>query len=79
MDVCAVVDEHLLHSGGGGIGLVQALQKQLNPTTHQIGTALHFLLYEKFPNNLRIVLIEKRDYYAHWPALIVSQSSPPSP
>ncbi|KAG8732947.1 hypothetical protein FRC11_009824 [Ceratobasidium sp. 423] len=39
-------------SGGGGISLVQALQKQINPATH------------------RIVVIEKRDYYAHWPALI---------
>ncbi|CAE7064550.1 unnamed protein product [Rhizoctonia solani] len=39
-------------SGGGGIPLVQALQKQINPATHQI------------------VVIEKRDYYAHWPALI---------
>lgn len=39
-------------SGGGGIALVQALQKQINPATH------------------RVVVIEKRDYYAHWPALI---------
>ncbi|KAH7311187.1 FAD/NAD(P)-binding domain-containing protein [Rhizoctonia solani] len=39
-------------SGGGGIPLVQTLQKQIDPATH------------------RIVVIEKRDYYAHWPALI---------
>ncbi|CAE6410514.1 unnamed protein product [Rhizoctonia solani] len=37
---------------GGGILLVQTLQKQINPYTH------------------RIVVIEKRDYYADWPALI---------
>ncbi|KAF8666782.1 Pyridine nucleotide-disulfide oxidoreductase [Rhizoctonia solani] len=39
-------------SGGGGVPLVQTLQKQINPDTH------------------RIVVIERRDYYAHWPALI---------
>ncbi|KAG8741142.1 hypothetical protein FRC12_015758 [Ceratobasidium sp. 428] len=39
-------------TGGGGLPLVQTLQKQINPATH------------------RIVVIEKRDYYAHWPALI---------
>ncbi|CAE7176922.1 unnamed protein product, partial [Rhizoctonia solani] len=39
-------------SGGGGVILVKALQKQINPATHQI------------------VVIEKRDYYAHWPALV---------
>ncbi|KAG8703955.1 hypothetical protein FRC11_010320, partial [Ceratobasidium sp. 423] len=38
--------------GGGGVPLVQALRKQINPATHQI------------------VVIEKRDYFAHWPALI---------
>lgn len=32
--------------------MIQALQKQLNPATHQI------------------VVIEQRDYYAHWPSLI---------
>ncbi|CAE6436471.1 unnamed protein product, partial [Rhizoctonia solani] len=42
----------VLPSGGGGIPLVQTLQKQINPATH------------------RIVVIEQRDYYAHWPALI---------
>ncbi|KAG8766947.1 hypothetical protein FRC12_006557 [Ceratobasidium sp. 428] len=39
-------------TGGGGLALVQTLQKQINRATH------------------RIVVIEKRDYYAHWPALI---------
>ncbi|ELU43290.1 pyridine nucleotide-disulfide oxidoreductase domain-containing protein [Rhizoctonia solani AG-1 IA] len=39
---------------GGGVVLVQALQKQINSDTHQL------------------VVIEKRDYHAHWPALIVS-------
>ncbi|QRV76791.1 apoptosis-inducing factor A [Ceratobasidium sp. AG-Ba] len=39
-------------TGGGGLTLVQTLQKQINQETH------------------RIVVIEKRDYYAHWPALI---------
>ncbi|KAF8761412.1 Pyridine nucleotide-disulfide oxidoreductase [Rhizoctonia solani] len=40
------------HYGGGGVVLVQALQKQINSDTHQL------------------VVIEKRDYHAHWPALI---------
>ncbi|KAG8740579.1 hypothetical protein FRC11_000188, partial [Ceratobasidium sp. 423] len=39
-------------SGGGGLVLVQALQKRLNPETHQL------------------VVVEKRDYYAHWPGLV---------
>ncbi|CAE7101786.1 unnamed protein product [Rhizoctonia solani] len=39
-------------SGGGGLVLVKALQKQINPETHQL------------------VVVEKRDYYAHWPALV---------
>ncbi|KAG8736373.1 hypothetical protein FRC10_009398, partial [Ceratobasidium sp. 414] len=42
----------VIGTGGGGLPLVQTLQKQINPATH------------------RIVVIEKRDYYAHWPALI---------
>ncbi|KAG8687176.1 hypothetical protein FRC09_013653, partial [Ceratobasidium sp. 395] len=42
----------IVGTGGGGLPLVQTLQKQINPATH------------------RIVVIEKRDYYAHWPALI---------
>ncbi|KAG8742128.1 hypothetical protein FRC10_001998 [Ceratobasidium sp. 414] len=42
----------IIGSGGGGLPLVKALQKGLNPSTHQI------------------VVIERRDYYAHWPALI---------
>ncbi|CEL58299.1 Apoptosis-inducing factor 2 OS=Taeniopygia guttata GN=AIFM2 PE=2 SV=1 [Rhizoctonia solani AG-1 IB] len=39
-------------SGGGGLILVQTLQKQINPETHQL------------------VVVEKRDYYTHWPALV---------
>ncbi|CAE6389287.1 unnamed protein product, partial [Rhizoctonia solani] len=39
-------------TGGGGVPLVQALQKQINPTTHQI------------------IVIEKRNFYAHWPSLL---------
>ncbi|KAB5593020.1 Apoptosis-inducing factor 2 [Ceratobasidium theobromae] len=42
----------VIGSGGGGVPLVQTLQKQINPATHQV------------------VVIEKRDYYAHWPSLI---------
>ncbi|KAG9118580.1 hypothetical protein FRC07_006846 [Ceratobasidium sp. 392] len=42
----------IIGTGGGGLPLVQTLQKQINPATH------------------RIVVIEKRDYYAHWPALV---------
>ncbi|CAE6436463.1 unnamed protein product [Rhizoctonia solani] len=42
----------VIGSGGGGVVLVQTLQKQINPETHQL------------------VVIEKRDYYTHWPALI---------
>ncbi|QRW05750.1 apoptosis-inducing factor A [Ceratobasidium sp. AG-Ba] len=39
-------------SGGGGVPMIQSLQKQINPATHQI------------------VVVEKRDFYAHWPSLI---------
>ncbi|KAH7311186.1 FAD/NAD(P)-binding domain-containing protein [Rhizoctonia solani] len=42
----------IVGSGGGGLVLVQALQKQINPETHQL------------------VVVEKRDYYAHWPGLV---------
>lgn len=31
----------IIHSGGGGVPLVQALQKGLNPETHQIGKHLN--------------------------------------
>ncbi|CAE6418862.1 unnamed protein product [Rhizoctonia solani] len=39
-------------SGGGGLVLVQTLQKLINTQTHQL------------------VVVEKRDYYAHWPGLV---------
>ncbi|KAG8697585.1 hypothetical protein FRC09_007762 [Ceratobasidium sp. 395] len=42
----------VIGSGGGGLPMIQSLQKQINAATHQI------------------VVIEKRDYYAHWPSLI---------
>ncbi|KAF8741528.1 Pyridine nucleotide-disulfide oxidoreductase, partial [Rhizoctonia solani] len=42
----------VIGSGGGGVPLVQTLQKQINPVTH------------------RIVVVEKRNYYAHWPSLL---------
>ncbi|CAE6346400.1 unnamed protein product [Rhizoctonia solani] len=42
----------IVGSGGGGVVLVKALQKQINPETHQL------------------VVVEKRDYYAHWPGLV---------
>ncbi|CAE6430974.1 hypothetical protein ACGC1H_001269 [Rhizoctonia solani] len=50
--MAAIKNIVVVGSGGGGVPLVQTLQKQINPTTHQI------------------IVIEKRDYYAHWPALI---------
>ncbi|KAG8743414.1 hypothetical protein FRC10_012079 [Ceratobasidium sp. 414] len=42
----------VIGSGGGGLPMIQSLQKQINPATHQL------------------VVVEKRDYYAHWPSLI---------
>ncbi|KAF8599297.1 FAD/NAD(P)-binding domain-containing protein [Ceratobasidium sp. AG-I] len=42
----------VIGSGGGGVPLVQILQKKLDAAAYQL------------------VVIEARDYYAHWPALI---------
>ncbi|KAJ1310802.1 hypothetical protein OPQ81_009322 [Rhizoctonia solani] len=42
----------VIGAGGGGVPLIQALQKRLNGQTHLL------------------VVIEQRDYYAHWPSLI---------
>ncbi|CAE6440135.1 unnamed protein product [Rhizoctonia solani] len=50
--MAAIKNIVVIGSGGGGIPLVQTLQKQIDSLTH------------------RIVVIEKRNYYAHWPALI---------
>ncbi|CAE6451270.1 unnamed protein product [Rhizoctonia solani] len=42
----------VIGAGGGGVPLIQTLQKRLNGQTHLL------------------VVIEQRDYYAHWPSLI---------
>ncbi|CAE7187796.1 unnamed protein product [Rhizoctonia solani] len=42
----------VIGAGGGGVPLIQTLQKRLNGQTHML------------------VVIEQRDYYAHWPSLI---------